>query len=402
MKALQGIRVLDLSQFLSGPRATQILADLGAEVIKIEQPGVGEGLRILTMLAPGSDRILSILNRNKLAMTLNLRSPRGREILKELAGRSDVLVENFTPGTMAKYGLDYPSLKKINPRIIYGAITGFGQTGPRSACPAFDIIAQATGGIMAANRQPDRVPGTFMADLTSGAYLALGVILSLFHRERTGQGQLVDVSMQDVMYSQNFPAMSRRALLEVRNDILNQAGINPESLMTEIERPVPFWRPYKAKNGYVAIVALTDAQWRRMMNAIGRPDLAEDERLSNTLARFINSTLSIGVMEAWTSQRTVQEIVEILDRAQIPCGPVQDSEALLTDPQLQSRGMLAQVPHPSYQRVQVPGFPIQFSETPAVLETAAPELGRDTTKILREFLSKTPEEIEGLREEGVI
>ena len=243
-KALEGVRVLDLSQFLSGPRAAQLLAEMGAEVIKVESP-VGETMRMLAMLIPGAERVFAIINRNKKGLVINFRTEKGIELFKELVKKSDVLVENFAPGTMAKMGLSYDKLKDLNPRLIYAVITGFGLTGPWAGRTAFDIIAQATGGIMHANRQDDRPPSVFFGDMVSGAYCAVGILGALFWREKSGIGQLIDISMQDVMYAHNYQALSDRALEPVEASLTATLGRNIISLMTDYESPLAFWNSYK-------------------------------------------------------------------------------------------------------------------------------------------------------------
>ncbi|MFA4974839.1 MAG: CaiB/BaiF CoA-transferase family protein [bacterium] len=216
-KILEGIKVLDLSQFLSGPRCSQLLALKGADVVKVESP-LGETMRLLTRFM-NAERMMGTLHQNKRAIVVDLKKKEGVELLKRLARRSDVLVENFAPGLMKKLGLDYEDLKESNPRLVYVSITGFGRTGPLSGRTAFDIIAQASSGIMAAYKMEGRTPKVYFGDLVSGAYAALGAVEALFHRERTGRGQLVDVSMQDVMYFQNFSCFSDRALEPVKDKI---------------------------------------------------------------------------------------------------------------------------------------------------------------------------------------
>ena len=397
---LEGIRILDVSQFLSGPRAGQLLAEMGAEVIKIEPPA-GETLRMMTMLMPGADRILSILNRDKKGITLNLRTEKGREIFLGLAKVSDGVIENNVPGRMEAMGLGYPQLRDVNPALIYGAISGFGQTGPLSNTPAFDVIAQATGGIMEAYRRPDRPPGTFMADLVSGAYLAMGFLGALIQRGRTGKGQMVDVSMQDVMYVHNFPAMSRKALEPVRESMLQSLGKTPEGLLSDMDKGVPFWNSYQAGDGYVVVVALTEGQWKRMCRAIGKDEMLSDERFSNVLTRFLNADAYRAVWAEWIGRHTVEEVVSRLRAANVPCGEVKDADMVNQDPQLEARGMFHRVPHPQYGHVDIPGPAFKLSETPLTSETAAPALGEHNEAVLCDLLGYEPEEIKALRREGV-
>jgi CoA:oxalate CoA-transferase len=399
-KALEGIRVLDLSQFLSGPRCTQILAMAGAEVIKIEPP-TGEAMRMLTM-ATGTERMMGLVNPNKKCMVLDLRPEAGREVFKRLVAVSDVVVENFAPGTMERMSLDYNVLSKVNNRLVYAAISGYGRTGPYSDRLAFDIIAQATSGIMAAQERPERPPAIFFADLVSGAYCAAGILMALIARERTGRGQLVDISMQDVMYFHHFPAQCHRALESVQDEIRGIIGKPLDKLFSDPANPVPFWNSYRAKDGYVVIVALTDQQWRRFMEAIGRPELGTDERFSTIVARIANAREGVEIVSSWMSGRSVAEIVEIMYRAKVPCGPVLDKEDVNTHPQLEARGMLASADHPRLGRVAAVGSPVKLSETPLTVEAACPDLGADTESVLQSLLGMAQAEIESLKRQGVI
>ena len=237
---LKNIRVIDLSQFLSGPRCTQILADLGAEVIKIESP-IGEEMRLITFLMPGMERIMSVFHRNKKGITLNLKTDKGREILKQLVKKSDVLVENFSKGIMEGMGLTYESLKKLKPNLIYASISGFGRTGPLSKRPSFDIISQATSGIMFALHQPDKPPGVFFGDMVSGAYCATAVLFALLARQMNGKGQHIDISMQDVMYYHNYRSIAKRSIEPVWDQVTETLGKDPELLFTDQRRRMFFW-----------------------------------------------------------------------------------------------------------------------------------------------------------------
>lgn len=396
---LKGFRVLDLSQFLSGPRCTQLLAQAGAEVIKIEPPS-GETMRLLTMVT-GTERMMSLINANKKCMVLNLKEQAACHIFRRLVKVSDVVVENFAPGAMERMGLGYESLREENSGLIYAAISGFGRTGPFLDRLAFDIIAQATGGIMAAYDRPDRPPPIFFADLVSGAYCANGILLALLHRERTGIGQMVDISMQDVMYFHHFPAQCNRALEDVQEEIRGIMGKPLDKMFSDPENPVPFWNSYKARDGYVVIVALTDSQWNRLVETIGRADLVGDERFQNIVARVHNAGEGLEILSSWMRDHTVEEIVEAMHRAKVPCGPVLDKAEVNVHPQLQARDMLLERSHPRHGTIQIPGAPIRLTETPGKVTDPCPDLGTHTEEILEHLLELSEEEISQLRKQGV-
>jgi crotonobetainyl-CoA:carnitine CoA-transferase CaiB-like acyl-CoA transferase len=396
--ALSGVRVLDLGQFLSAPRCGQILAEHGADVVKIE-PGQGETLRLLVTVA-GAERVLSCINTNKRGLRLDLRSPAGRELFLELVKAADVLLENFTPGTMERMGLGYDSLAEANPRLVYASITGYGQTGPLRDRPAFDIIAQASSGIMDALGLAQRPPPIFFADLVSGAYAALGVVMALFARARTGRGQRVDVSMQDVMYAHHFRAHSHRALGEHEARATAVLGRSIDNLMTDPDNPLPFWNSYLAADGFVAVVALTDSQWRRLMQAVGRDDLNADPRFANFVTRVRNAAAGIEALSGWMAARTAAEAVDALTAARVPCARVCPTSEVNADPQLAAREMLASVEHPRLGRIDVPGTAIKLSATPGRVARPHPDLGGHTREVLAELLGMGDDELARWKERG--
>lgn len=400
-KDLAGIRVVELAQFLSGPRAGQLLAELGAEVIKIEPPA-GESMRLLTMLIPGAERVNSILNRDKKGMAVDLRKESGREVLGELLAEADVVIDNFAYGTMDKYGLGYEKLKKKNRGLIYGVISGFGQTGPLHERLAFDIIAQATGGIMHAYHREHRPPSIFWADLVSGAYCAIGILSALVGRGKTGEGKLVDISMQDVMFSHNYGCISDMALEPVHEQIEKTIGRPILSMLTDNENPVPFWNSFKAADGYVAIVALTDRQWNGFLQACELDDLARDPQLSNFPLRIKNAALANEKINAWTARHTVDEIMEKLVAAGVPCGPVSDNPRVQRDEQLKSRGMITEVEHRRLGKITVQGSAIRFGDEPTQIVSACPDIGEHTDDVCRDILGYDKTKIEQLRRDGAI
>lgn len=397
---LEGVRVLDLSQFLSGPRCTQILAQAGAEVIKVEPPG-GETMRLLTM-ASGTERMMSLINADKRCVVLDLKKEAARDVFRRLAAVSDVLVENFAPGTLDRMGLGYETLRQLNPRLVYAAITGFGRTGPYADRLAFDIVAQATSGIMAASDREDRPPSIFFADFVAGSYAANGILLALLHRHRTGRGQLVDVSLQDVMYFHNFPAQCQRVLEDVQEEIRGIIGKPVDRLFADPDNPVPFWFSYRARDGYVVVVALTDQHWNSLLRAIGREDLVGDERFDNIVARVRNARQGLAVILPWMEARTVTEIVDILYKARVPSGPVLHERQVNEHPQLRARGMLIEGRHPRMGRMPMPGCPIRLTGSPCRVSEPCPDAGAHSEEVLKGLLGMTDEEILALRQEGTI
>jgi len=403
VQALEGIRVLDLSQFLSGPRCGQLLGDMGAEVIKIEPPGFGETMRLFVLPIKGMDRALSHWNRNKLGVTLNIRHPKGQEIYWKLVERSDVVIENLAPGLMERLGLGWDEHRKRSSKIIMCVITGFGQTGPLKDRMAFDLIAQASGGIMFAQKMQDRTPGVFFGDFVGGAYGAIGILQALIARGKTGQGQLVDISMQDVMYFHNMLALDKRVTDTIHESVQESLGEEMVDVMTSEDRPFPCWYSYKAKDGYISVVILTDRQWDVFMDIIGRADLkTSNPKYSNLIARVRIRETYAPDFRKWFSDRTVGEIEKTLVENKIPCAIVNSLTDVNSDPQLGSRGMHAFTEHPRYGRIPTVGIPIKLSDTPGEIRFAAPDLGQHNEDVYGRLCGLTPDDLKKLKTEGVI
>lgn len=402
--ALEGIRILDLSQFLSGPRCTQILADMGAEVIKLEPPTHGETLRLMLSPIPGMDRILSNWHRNKKGITLDIRSPKGQEIYWRLAGCCDVVVENLAPGLMERIGLGWEEHRRRYPRIICCSIKGFGQSGPYSQRLAFDLIAQASGGIMYAQKTPHMTPGVFFGDFVSGAYGAIGILQALIARSRTGEGQVVDISMQDVMYFHNFRAFDSRSTQDIRHTVRDTLGESLDEVLTSQERPFPCWYSYPVKDGHVACVILTDRQWNDfVVKVLERPDLSTENPLySNFILRLKARDQYLGTFREWFSKKSAKEAEQILAENRIPCSIVKDLEQVNSDPQLKARQMYEFVEHPGYGKVPVVGIPVKLSKTPGKVHSPAPDLGQHNSEVYQGLLGLTEQELDELRKEKVI
>jgi len=408
-RPLDGLLVLDLTIFLSGPFATQLLGGMGARVIKIEQPGVGDPARInppyfgpqgLHGGRPGSgDMSLSALkrNRNKESVTLNLKLEEGKAIFRDLVRRADLLVENFAPGVLDRLGLGHAALRELNPRLIVGAISGFGQAGPYRQLPAYDIVVQAMSGMMASTGAPDAPPtkaGPSIADLAAGLYATIGLLAALQQRTRDGLGQVVDVAMLDSLAS---------LVLDEPLDLQVASGQSPR---TGNRRPrlTPF-AAYEAADGFIAICAVTDAQVADLFRAMGREDLVGDTRYATLEARVVHAAEVDALIEAWTRAHPRAELWRALREARIPAGPVADIPDLLADPQLRHRAMIAPVAHPD--QGQVPGahaadLPIRFSRAETRLDRPAPLLGADNARVYGEMLGIPPERLADLAARGVI
>lgn len=410
-RPLAGLLVLDLTIFLSGPFATQLLAGLGARVVKIEQPGIGDPARVnppyfgpdgLHSARPKADDLsLSLLkrNRNKESITLNLKSPEGKEILRDLARRADVLIENFAPGVMARLGLAANDLRAINPRLVYSSITGFGQDGPYRSVPAYDIVVQAMSGLMTITGEPDYPPtkaGISAADIIGGFYSAIGTLAALRQRDVTpdGQGQHVDTAMLDGLFS---------LVMDEAVDVQVARGQSPR---TGNRRPrlTPF-ASYETADGFIAICAVTDAQVASLFTAMGRPELAGDPRYATLEARVERADEVDDLVSTWTRRLPKAELWRRLDEAHVPAGPVAEIPELLADPQLHHRDMVVPLAHPRAGTVQGAvgaGVPIKFSGSQVAFDRPAPMLGQDNDAIYGGLLGYSEAEIAGLRSRGVI
>jgi len=397
---LEGIKVLDLSQFLSGPRCTQLLADLGAEVVKLEGPA-GETMRLWMKLIPGQEKSFSNWHRSKQGVTLNLKHPEGVSLFKQLVLHFDVLVENLAPGALEEMGAGWEVLHRLHPGLVYCSISGFGRNAPLSHRPAFDLIAQATAGIMAAQNAVSRSPGVFFGDLVSGAYAAVGILAALRWREFSGEGQLVDISMQDVMYFHNFRSLQARSTKGEESALAAALGGSFNDLFTS-EEGLPFWRPYPARDGYIAVVFLTDKQWKTMADLIGRPELKDDPRFSNFVTRVKNREAVRKVLADWMKQKSVREIEALLDKNKIPCGVVLSCDEVNEDQNLMARNMITFVEDDDGEKIPTPGIPIRLTASPGALRSPAPRLGEHNSEVLGKLLGLSEKELQQLKAKGVV
>jgi len=393
--ALEGITVLDLTRVLAGPFCTMMLADMGANVIKIEEAGKGADERQMGPFFNGESAYYMNLNRNKKGVTLNLKSPKGKEIFKELVKKADVVVENYRPGTMAKLGLGYDTLKEVNPGIIYAAVSGFGQYGPYAKRPGYDIISQAMSGLMSTTGWPGGHPtrsGTAMGDVLGGLSVTIGILAAIQNRHHTGLGQVVDVALVD----------SAVASLEIINMIYLTEKRLPQRIGNRYESVYPY-DSFQAKDDLVIIGGGNDKLWRLFSNLIGRPELADHPDYQKTRDRVKNHVAVKEIVEEWTKDRTVAEIVDALLAAGIPAAPIYNIEQVVNDPHIGgAREMFVEIEHPKAGKVTITGPHIKLSETKASIRTPSPGLGEHNAEVLSTLLGIGKEEIEKLTSEGVL
>lgn len=393
-QALTGIKVLDLSRILTGPFCTMLLADMGAEVIKVEAPGVGDDTRQWgpPFVGTESTYFLSV-NRNKQSLTLNLKHPEAREVFFRLVREADILVENFRPGTMEKLGLGYPKLAELNPRLIYAAISGFGLTGPYRDKPGYDVLAQAMGGLMSVTGEPGREPvkaGMSLADIGAGMYATIGILAALQHRNVTGKGQMLETSLLETIVSwQTYVATAFWATGKVPG----RSGSAHPSIAP--------YQALRAKDQAFIVAVGNDALWQKFCTALGAPELLQDPRFTTNKDRVINRDLLIPLLEERLAADTAVNWSERFEAVGVPAGPIYDIGQVWADPQVVAREMKVSVEHPTLGSVDVPGVPIKFSETPGVVKTAPPLLGQHTDELLAR-LGYTAEQIRAMRDGGAI
>ena len=392
-KPLQGLKVLDFTRVYSGPYCTMMMGDLGADIIKVERKGVGDDTHYFGPMKNDESGYFTYFNRNKKSLSLDLKAPESIEIIKELAEWADIVVENFSPGVMDRLGIGYEDLKERNPKIIYGSISGFGQTGPYRKKPAYDIVCQAMGGFMALTGEKDGKPykvGPSVADALAGIHMAFAIMAAVHHREETGEGQFIDVAMMDTAFSvlENFvvtKTLTGEAPTRNGNANLGSAPFNT----------------FRTKDGYVAIACANNGLFTKLAKAIDREDLLDvPEYAENNLRKEHEDTLNPEI-EKWTMERTAEEVVEILDAAKVPVGPILGIDDLVKDPQLKARNMLVDIDHPVLGKAAYPGNPLKFSETSELCFDPAPLLGQHNDYILKEVLGLDEDKIQQLKEKEI-
>jgi len=399
--ALSHVRVLDLSRVLAGPWASQVLADLGAEVIKIERPGAGDEtrgwgppwLRDAGGAETGESAYFASTNRGKKSVTLDIARPEGQAIVRRLAGRADVLLENFKVGALARHGLGYDEIAALNPRLVYCSITGFGQGGPYRNRPGYDFLIQGMGGLMSITGEPDGAPmkvGVAVTDLLTGMYAATAVLAALANRERSGLGQHVDLALLDVQI----------AMLANQAQNFLVTGRAPGRLGNAHPSIVPY-QAFATRDGHIVLAVGNDGQFARLCEVAGRPELSCDARFATNAARVANRGELVAALAPILAARASGDWIAALDGAGVPCGPINDIAQMFDDPQVRHRGVRVEVPHPRCGAVPVVASPIRLSRTP-VHHGAPPGLGEHTREVLVEILGMDEAEVEALRRDGVI
>lgn len=391
---LHGVKVLDLTRVLAGPYCGMMLADMGADVIKIEMPGKGDDSRANAPQINGESAYFMNLNRNKRGITLNLKTEVGREIFREMVKKSDIVLENYRPGVMEKLGLGYENLKKINPAIVYGAVSGFGHYGPYSKRAGYDIIGQAMSGLMSTTGWPNTPPtrtGTAIADINGGMSCCIGVLGAYVHRLKTGNGDKVDVSLVDAMVSS----------LEIINLIYLCTGRIPSRIGNRYEAIYPY-DSFKAIDGYVIIACGNDKLYNLLKEILKLSGLEADIYASN-IKRVENHATLKPIIETWTQTKTIDEIVETLLAVGIPAAPINTIDRVTKDPHIAgAREMFVEIEHPIAGKLKLTGNQLKFTNKKIAIKTPAPILGQHNEEILKEFLNYSDETIQKLKIDGVL
>lgn len=408
-KPLSGVRVLDLTQFLAGPQATLFLAGLGAEVIRIDNPATGDPVAYSppfigakgVSFHPQTDEDMGVAylkrTRGKKAITLNIKHPRGLELFEGLVEKSDVVVENFSVGVTRRLRIDYETLRARKPSLIYCSITGYGQTGPDAGLKGYDAVSQAASGLMNLTGFPDGPPtkaGSALGDSVGGTFAFGAIMTALFHRERTGRGQHIDISMIDCIFSLIF---------DEPMDCYERLGLPPR-IGNRIMRLAPF-NAYETKDGWVVIASGTNAHWHNILRGVERADLIGDARYEDMSRRVTRCAEVDAIIAEWTRGRATREAVSSLRAHDVICGPVNDIDAILSWPHMRARGMIADIEHPTLgtlDAAKAPGFPFRFSEMRGGYASPAPLVGQHNEEVLGGLLGVSEAECGRLKEEGVI
>ncbi|WP_300732030.1 CaiB/BaiF CoA-transferase family protein [Pseudomonas sp.] len=406
MGALSHLRVLDLSRVLAGPWSGQILADLGAEVIKVERPGNGDDTRAwgppflkdADGESTGEAAYYLSANRNKQSVTIDFTRPEGQQLVRELAAKSDILIENFKVGGLEAYGLDYASLKQLNPDLIYCSITGFGQTGPYAKRAGYDFMIQGLGGLMSLTGRPAGEEGAgpvkvgvALTDILTGLYSTVAILAALAHRQHRGGGQHIDMALLDVQVA----CLANQAMNYLTT------GVSPQRLGNAHPNIVPY-QDFPTADGDFILTVGNDSQFRKFAEVAGRPEWAEDSRFATNTLRVANRSVLVPLIRQATVFKTTAEWVSQLEAVGVPCGPINDLAQTFADPQVQARGLAVELPHALAGRVPQVASPIRLSETPVEYRNAPPLLGEHTAQVLERVLGLSSGAVESLRQSGVV
>jgi crotonobetainyl-CoA:carnitine CoA-transferase CaiB-like acyl-CoA transferase len=405
-KALGHIRVLDLSRVLAGPWCAQNLADLGADVIKIERPGCGDDTRAwgppyakdADSKDTGEAAYYLSANRGKRSVTVDIASPEGQALIRDLAREADVVLENYKVGQLKRYGLDYASLKSVKPDLVYCSITGFGQDGPYAHRAGYDFLIQGMGGLMSVTGERDELPGggpqkagVALTDLMTGMYATIAVLAALTHRDRTGEGQYIDMALLDTQVAM---------LANVGSNYLT-SGKAPQRWGNAHANIVPY-QTFACLDGHIIVAAGNDGQYQKFVEAGGRPELAADPRFATNPQRVANRDLLVPLLAEMVATRGRAEWIAQLEAVGVPCGPINDVGEVFANEQVQARGMAVELAHPSAGKVTLVRSPMKMSATPATSDKAPPLLGQHTEEVLRDVLNRSGDEIAALRARGVV
>lgn len=395
-RPLAGVTVIDLGQIYQGPYATLLMAKAGADVIKIE-PRQGEAARLRATVGKSATLPFAMLNSNKRGVTLNLKDARGRDLLKRMVAKADVLLENFAPGVMERLGVGWPVLAEINPRLIYASGTGYGLDGPDRDNLAMDLTVQAASGVMSITGFADGPPvkaGPAVVDFMSGVHLYGAVVTALYERTITGHGRLVEVAMQESIY----PALASNLSFLYNS----QGGVPPRTGNKHGGLAIAPYNVYATADGHIAIITVVEGHWHGVLDAIARPELKAEPRFANNAARVKAMAEVDGLIEAWTRTKTKAEAFAILRRHRVPSSPVRDLAEVMHDPHMHQRGMLERIDHPDLGEIVVPTSPLRFHGADKVETVPSPRIGQHNGDVYGEWLGLSAEEIEGLKRDGVI
>ncbi len=406
MGALSHIRVLDLTRVLAGPWCAQTLADFGADVIKVERPGAGDDTRHwgppYLKTPDGQDTAEAAYylaaNRNKRSITLDIATPEGQRIVRELARESDVVLENYKAGQLKKYGLDYESLREVKPDLVYCSVTGFGQTGPYASRAGYDFIVQGMGGFMSITGEREDLPGggpqkagVAIADLMTGMYATIAVLTALTHRDRTGVGQYIDMALLDVQV----------AMLANMNSNYLASGKPPVRWGNAHPNIVPY-QTFQTSDSWIIVAVGNDGQFRKFVDVGGQPGLADDERFATNPERVRHRDTLVPILAEMVRTRSKQDWISALEAAGVPCGPINDLSEVFANEQVIARGMQVELPHPSGATVKLVPNPVKMSATPPRVDSPPPTLGEHTGSVLHDLLGYDEQQVAALREKGVI